>query len=51
MPKKPSMVGDQENIKARHDWEEEMKRRAEEIGDLEYEKQKDDEEAVKEEER
>uniref|UniRef100_A0A6M3JFQ5 Uncharacterized protein n=1 Tax=viral metagenome TaxID=1070528 RepID=A0A6M3JFQ5_9ZZZZ len=35
------MVGDKDNIKARHDWEEEMKIRAEGIGDSEYEAQKE----------
>ena len=36
------IVGDKKNEKARHDWEEEMKRRAEEIGDSEYERQKEE---------
>jgi hypothetical protein len=42
------IVGDKKNIKARHDYEEEMRIRAEGIGDLEYERQK--EEGTKEEE-
>jgi hypothetical protein len=47
MPKKPSMVGDQENIKARHDWEEQGK--AEAKAEEEHQRQK--EEGTKEEER
>ena len=39
------MVGDKDNIKARHDWEEEMRAKAEE----EYQRQK--EEGTKEEEK
>lgn len=40
--RKDDMVGDKRNIKARHDWEEEMRIRAESIGDLEYERQKEE---------